>query len=1290
MSVQESETWMGHGMDLSVISPQIDSFNENLTIHRLVQTAHQQHADIRSMELQLNHSNLQVQTLSAREQELKDQVDMLQFTIASVEQDKLLLESKLQEIAGFEGSRNANNCSLSLKDIRGKLLNVANNKIGELSRALQNSKCEHEKSIVESVAEHERILSENQALREEVTRVSELMAQRTVLYAAQERRYHDTTRTYGSLTNEKDKENIELRARLQQLEQQYEKSDRAHIEAVLISRQLEESQKRLQAQLFDAIEKSKTIETDMSDLTSHNISLQATVERLRGADMDELERDLAAEVGVIRAESRTREEALMRQLQNAQELISSEAEKRELLVDEVERLRSELTGQSNLLREASDKGILKILPTSTVAHDFDTVSSNEMILDASMIETCSAGGRVDNVFAAMFGALDQAGLASDWDENSVLHSSNVAPHGHRYNDDDCSEDELDVKIAKTADTNAHSSNELQLPLMAASSLNTIKSLLCQLLSSGDCPGQETRCAAATDDQQRLFGALSQISRSNKLEIRECRLMEAWEDARQLTIETIRASTTLDPSLKFAAENATGLWDEVTSLLTQIMRLTTDKRDEWINMHEKQQQQVNAARESLQSVSLSKNFLTGAHSEDGGTAESSFISSSTHNAPTTVEGLLKEELACLKEELIRRKRREVKLVAAYKEQGGRLAVVLTRASELSLPLTNRSSANESLASRKHEELLAQQSDLVIRLQSEIAILRQQVEGFREELACAEKQAETTRQLGFAEAAEMYTARIRSLEGELNDVKALLGPSRRTTAESIIQEKSIALVHAASQADLSTREIDSQTDFNPIETAVEAPSKHDDATEDVAVLRTQICFLKQALLDSCSELEIVQSTFARERGGSDQALRELDRSSHTSNSIESDHSTSFVSAQSQIEDEETRKNMQDALKKHLLQWDERAESWTAEQAVILKKLEEAQTSLTQLTAKYEDEKRVALLSLRNNLVGEHDEALASLRMHHREEVMELISRLQREHSEAMMTATQAMQLQLQRLIASLAQDHQEELQKVTLQAYERSMDTSALSDTHSNNLSKNCTNVEASTITDDSYAQSAEGIRNEVQLDYGAKVAQLTNHQHESDIANALMSLKSQLEKLHEQDCIELVTKGQENERRHEEEKKVLVSKYRCRLKRQHASFVAEREQLLSLVKQEYNETFALVEENVRNSFDYEHQSREASFVIYPEMLSPETTVDLFQGIAGRVVGAGIDLSSSTESWNWNSNTSIVERAPEAIDAKAQVVRVGAKRTDKDKKKTPVSNRARRTGSANTTSSSRSFY
>jgi hypothetical protein len=326
----------GHGQD------------EGETVRRLVQSVHERGVHVRALELQFNHSQLQLQALITREQEVRLERDTLQYTVAEAEQDKLLLEAKLRDVVSFEQGGSGRGQEGLLKSIRDKLLNAANGKISDLVSTLG---AEQRRAEEEGVASEQALLhktSEVAALREELRHLSDQLAHRTVLYSAQDRRWKDSMRSHLSLQTEQSRDLLTARARLQQLEHTYERTDRERLEAVMSSRQLSSQVENLNLILADQGERTILLDCELAEVTASAVGLQATVDRLRGADMDELERDMALEVEGIRADAREREEILQRQVEDCMFRLGQEAERREGLLDELESLRSRLSNRKYL------------------------------------------------------------------------------------------------------------------------------------------------------------------------------------------------------------------------------------------------------------------------------------------------------------------------------------------------------------------------------------------------------------------------------------------------------------------------------------------------------------------------------------------------------------------------------------------------------------------------------------------------------------------------------------------------------------------------------------------------------------------------------------------------------------------------------------------------------------------------------------------------------------------------------------------------------------------------------
>ena len=215
----------------------------------------------RAQELQLNHALLQHQAMISKEQAGRVERDMLLLRLTEAEQDKLLLEAKLREVVSFEhgqsqpGQQKASNKSLSslLKGIRGKLLDVANDKIYELSETLRRSDGE----TANDTQQWEQLLAEREseitALREETVRLSQQLAQRTVLFSAQDRRWRESMRSHLSLQTEQSRDLLNARARLQQLESVYERTDRERLEQHVRCVHLQEEVDELRTHLADEV-----------------------------------------------------------------------------------------------------------------------------------------------------------------------------------------------------------------------------------------------------------------------------------------------------------------------------------------------------------------------------------------------------------------------------------------------------------------------------------------------------------------------------------------------------------------------------------------------------------------------------------------------------------------------------------------------------------------------------------------------------------------------------------------------------------------------------------------------------------------------------------------------------------------------------------------------------------------------------------------------------------------------------------------------------------------------------
>lgn len=193
--------------------------------------------------------------------------------------------------------------------------------------------------------------SDVDALVDEMRTLSDQLAQRTVLYSAQERRWHDSSRQQQSLESELRIEVDQLRGRLQQTEAHAEKADKERIEALLNLRQQNVLINELETKLSDVEEKIVSLDNDLSEANALNHSLQLVVDSLRGSDLDEYEKNLASELLRIRNESKLREDNLLRQLEDSQRRLAADVDVRQRLIDDVSSLRAQLEEKNELLRD---------------------------------------------------------------------------------------------------------------------------------------------------------------------------------------------------------------------------------------------------------------------------------------------------------------------------------------------------------------------------------------------------------------------------------------------------------------------------------------------------------------------------------------------------------------------------------------------------------------------------------------------------------------------------------------------------------------------------------------------------------------------------------------------------------------------------------------------------------------------------------------------------------------------------------------------------------------------------
>jgi len=449
------------------------SSSSSTSLQKLIHNLHECNVKLRSSELQNDHYQQIIKNFNDNEKKLRTENSKLVHVISKKDQDILLLEKKLQQIVAIEypttNRSQQFNKEISIDELRGRLLCSADVKIGELMEALEKTKQilkEQELQLSEKIVKHK---SDKDSLKKELKKMSDQLAQRAVLYSAQERRWHDNIRYQDSNNSEKDNELVRLRARLQQLEAQFEKADRERIEGILLHRQYRAEKNMIQSQLVDAQERISSIDAELSLASSRNLTLQNTIDRLKGSDIEALERDLTTEVESIKEEARLREAVLKRQVDEARAGLANETENREKLLDQIVTLKAELDDKNSLLRKVSENGYVTVQNNSfSVADNHDNVifngnpvpntnsscgeSDGSVYSNFDVIIDTHESQEIDNSkFAAMFDlsmSFSEMSVLSDLEHKINLkanHSfgisqNNVAPtnssHSTRY--DDCS------------------------------------------------------------------------------------------------------------------------------------------------------------------------------------------------------------------------------------------------------------------------------------------------------------------------------------------------------------------------------------------------------------------------------------------------------------------------------------------------------------------------------------------------------------------------------------------------------------------------------------------------------------------------------------------------------------------------------------------------------------------------------------------------------------------------------------------------------------------------------------
>ena len=185
----------------------------------------------------------------------------------------------------------------------------------------------------------------------QLTVLSDQLAQRTILYEAQERRWRAMLSGQTTLSTEKNISLIDAQSRLSQLQEQYIRVDSERLEAVVMNRDLWGKLSALQSEHVEERRRLTVAEEELSSAVQFTQELQMQLDRLKGADFAELEQMMMREAEAIRERATNRENELMLQLESGRGVISSEASRREELVDDLQKQKQRVRELEGLLRQ---------------------------------------------------------------------------------------------------------------------------------------------------------------------------------------------------------------------------------------------------------------------------------------------------------------------------------------------------------------------------------------------------------------------------------------------------------------------------------------------------------------------------------------------------------------------------------------------------------------------------------------------------------------------------------------------------------------------------------------------------------------------------------------------------------------------------------------------------------------------------------------------------------------------------------------------------------------------------
>jgi hypothetical protein len=297
----------------------------------------------RTLELQLQHVQLQLEAIRADNDTLHVNAEEAREVQSRLEEHVLLLQTKLRDIATFEGAQTEQ----TLQRLRGTLLSAAHDEMEQLRSAAKRA--EMSKQLLERTTTEERMRyeSEVRALRTELNQQSRQLAQRAVLFASKERQWKESVSSSQQAQVDQSARANTCAAKLEAVQEQLDRSERLRSETSLRAQELASVAERLRVELDASLEKQAAADADAVELRNHCSALQSELERLRRADTDHVQLEFAREMQELRLQYDRDIKSLKHEV-NSRNITLRERE------DEVEHLKHSLASARQRAAQSED------------------------------------------------------------------------------------------------------------------------------------------------------------------------------------------------------------------------------------------------------------------------------------------------------------------------------------------------------------------------------------------------------------------------------------------------------------------------------------------------------------------------------------------------------------------------------------------------------------------------------------------------------------------------------------------------------------------------------------------------------------------------------------------------------------------------------------------------------------------------------------------------------------------------------------------------------------------------